>query len=113
MIAFRAPAAQAAGITVKGVDTSSYPQIRVSVVTSKRTPNAPSLAENGHGVSLAGAQNLGSAKSVVLAIDRSQSMKGGPLANAISAARSFIAPKPGADRVALAHFPPRPHFSHG
>ena len=109
MIAFLAPAAQA-GITVKGVDTSSYPQIRVSVVTSKRTPNAPSLAEDGHGVSLAGAQNLGSAKSVVLAIDRSQSMKGGPLANAISAARSFIASKPGQDRVAVATFATEPLF---
>ncbi len=109
MIAFLAPAAQA-GVTVKGVDTSSYPQIRVSVVTSKRTPNAPSLAENGHGVSLAGAQNLGSAKSVVLAIDRSQSMKGGPLANAIAAARAFIASKPGADRVAVATFATEPLF---
>ncbi len=109
VIAFLAPAAQAA-IRVKGVDTSSYPQIRVSVVTSERTASAPSLAENGHGVSLAGAQNLGQAKSVVLAIDRSQSMKGGPLANAISAARSFIASKPGADRVAVATFATQPLF---
>ena len=51
-----APAAQA-GVTVKGIDTSSYPQIRVSVVTSAPTTSAPSLAENGHGVPLAGAQN--------------------------------------------------------
>ena len=109
VIAFLAPAAQAA-IRVKGVDTSSYPQIRVSVVTSKRTSSAPSLAEDGHGVSLTGAQNLGQAKSVVLAIDRSQSMKGGPLANAISAARSFIASKPGADRVAVATFATQPLF---
>jgi tight adherence protein B len=109
VIAFLAPAAQAA-IRVKGVDTSSYPQIRVSVVTSERTSSTPSLAENGHGVSLAGAQNLGQAKSVVLAIDRSQSMKGGPLANAISAARLFIASKPGADRVAVATFATQPLF---
>ncbi|MEP6910762.1 MAG: type II secretion system F family protein [Actinomycetota bacterium] len=104
-----APAAQA-GVTVKGVDTSSYPQIRVSVVTSERTQNAPSLAEDGHGVALAGAQNLGQAKSVVLAIDRSQSMKGGPLANAIAAARSFIATKPDQDRVAVATFATEPLF---
>ncbi len=104
-----APAAQA-GVTVKGIDTSSFPQIRVSVVTSEQTKSAPSLAENGHGVPLAGAQNLGRAKSVVLAIDRSQSMKGGPLANAIAAARSFIASKPGPDRVAVATFATSPLF---
>ena len=98
-----APAAQA-GVTLKGIDTSSYPKIRVSVVTSEQTPNAPSLAEDGHGVPLAGAQNLGQAKSVVLAIDRSQSMKGGPLANAIGAARAFIRSKPNQDRVAVATF---------
>ena len=46
----------------------------------------------------------------MLAIDRSQSMKGGPLANAISAARSFIASKPGADRVAVATFATEPLF---
>jgi tight adherence protein B len=97
------PAAQA-GVVVKGVDTSSYPQIRVSVVTSKPTATAPSLAENGHGVPLAGAQNLGEAKSVVLAIDHSQSMQGAPLANAIAAARAFIASKPVPDRVAVATF---------
>jgi tight adherence protein B len=95
---------------VKGVDTSAYPQIRVSVVTSELTPSAPSLAENGYGVPLAGAQNLGEAKSVVLAIDRSQSMKGGPLANAIAAARVFIASKPGQDRVAVATFATEPLF---
>ncbi len=104
-----APAAQAR-VTVKGVDTSAYPQIRVSVVTSQVTPSAPSLAENGHGVPLAGAQNLGQAKSVVLAIDRSQSMKGGPLANAIGAARAFIRSKPGQDRVAVATFATEPLF---
>jgi tight adherence protein B len=104
-----APAAQA-GVIVKGIDTSSYPQVRVSVVTSKQTASAPSLAEDGHGVMLTGAQNLGRAKSVVLAIDRSQSMKGGPLANAIAAARAFIASKPNPDRVAVATFATEPLF---
>jgi hypothetical protein len=68
-----APAAQA-GVTVKGIDMSAYPQIRVSVVTSEQRQNPPSLSEDGVRVPLAGAQNLGRAKSVVLAIDRSQSM---------------------------------------
>jgi tight adherence protein B len=109
VLAFVVPAAQA-GVTVKGIDTSSYPQIRVSVVTSEQTRSAPSLAEDGHGVPLVSAQNLGRAKSVVLAIDRSQSMKGKPLANAIAAARAFIASKPAGDRVAVATFATKPLF---
>jgi tight adherence protein B len=104
-----APAAQA-GVTVKGIDMSAYPQIRVSVVTSEQRQNPPSLSEDGVRVPLAGAQNLGRAKSVVLAIDRSQSMKGAPLANAIAAARAFIASKPGQDRVAVTTFATSPMF---
>ncbi len=80
----------------------------MSVVTSEPTPTAPSLAENGQRVPLTGAENLGRAKSVVLAIDRSQSMTGGPLANAIAAARAFIAAKPVSDRVAVATFATEP-----
>jgi len=37
---------------VKGIDTSSYPQVRVSVVTSEQTASIPSLSEDGHGVPL-------------------------------------------------------------
>ena len=98
-----APAAQGA-VAVKGVSTSSYPDIRVSVVTSHAGSAAPRLTENGRPVQINDAQNLGRAKSVVIAIDHSQSMKGKPLANAVAAARAFIAAKPLADRVAVSAF---------
>ena len=63
-----APAADA-GVAVKGVDTSAYPVVRVSVLTSDPSSAKPTLYENGHKVFLSRAENLGRAKSVVLAID--------------------------------------------
>jgi tight adherence protein B len=102
-ISILAPAAQGS-VSVKGVSTSSYPDIRVSVVTSRAGSAVPRLTENGRRVQINDAQNLGRAKSVVVAIDHSQSMKGKPLANAVAAARAFIAGKPLADRVAVSTF---------
>jgi tight adherence protein B len=103
-------AAGAADVTVKGIDTGAYPDISVSVVTSTPTSRPPALSENGLRVPLRRAQNLGRAKSVVLAIDRSQSMKGKPLSNAVAAARAFIAAKPDQDRVAVSTFATEPLF---
>jgi tight adherence protein B len=102
-----APAAQA-GLRIQGLDASSYPTIRLTAVTSGPSATAPKLTENGRPVSALHAENLGRAKSVVLAVDRSQSMRGAPLANAVAAARAFIAAKPPADRVAVATFATRP-----
>ena len=102
-----APAAQAA-VKVSGLDAVAYPLIKVTAVTSKRTSRPPVLLENGRRVTLSSAQNLGRAKTVVLAVDRSQSMKGKPLADAVAAARAFIAAKPRADRVAVATFATTP-----
>ena len=101
------PAAQA-GVAVKGVETSSFPVVRVSVLTSKPSRSHPTLVENGLSVPLSRAENLGRAKSVVLAIDHSQSMRGEPLARAVAAARSFVAQKPAEDRLAVASFATRP-----
>ena len=69
---------------------------------------APKLRENGGPVAGLKAENLGRAKSIVLAIDRSQSMTGAPLANAIGAARAFLAAKPAEDRIAIATFATQP-----
>jgi tight adherence protein B len=102
-----APAAQAA-VKVSGVDAGSYPLIKVTAVTSKRTARPPVLLENGRRVTLSSAQNLGRAKTVVLAVDRSQSMKGKPLADAVAAARAFVLAKPRADRIAVATFATNP-----
>ena len=102
-ISILAPAAQG-GIVVKGVNTSSYPEIRVSVVTSINGSSTPRLTENGRPVRINAAQNLGRTKSVVLALDRSLSMRGKPLADAVAAARAFVAAKTPGDRVAIVGF---------
>jgi tight adherence protein B len=111
-LATLAPAAQA-GVKVSGLDAGAYPTIKVNAVTSTRTATHPVLLENGRRVSLISAQNLGRAKSVVLAVDRSQSMRGKPLANAVAAARSFISAKPQGDRIAIATFATTPQMVTG
>src|SRR5205823_8932133 len=68
----------------------------------------PRVTENGRPVAGLIAQNLGHAKAVVLAIDNSRSMVGGPLRAAVKAARSFIASKPRADAIAVLAFGPHP-----
>jgi tight adherence protein B len=92
------------GVSVKGINVGAYPDVRVSVVTSTPSSSAPALTENGRRVPLMSAQNLGQAKSVVLAIDRSRSMQGRALADALAAARVFVGAKAPADRIAIVGF---------
>ena len=88
-IGLAVPAANA-GVSVRSVGTGEYPVMRVTVLTSEPSSQAPRLRENGLAVRIDRTENLGAEKSVVLAIDRSQSMRGAPLAHAIAAARSFV-----------------------
>jgi tight adherence protein B len=104
------PAATSAAVQLRGVEATAYPTIRGSVVTSKPSSTPPIVTENGQTVVGLQAINLARAKSVVLAIDRSQSMKGKPLAEAIAAARAFVAAKPRSDRVAITTFATKPVF---
>jgi tight adherence protein B len=92
-----------AGVRIAGVDTSGYPQVRVTVVASAGAA-WPQLDENG--IPAAGLQevNLGRAKSVVLAVDRSQSMAGASLRNARAAARAFVAAKGPNDQIQVVTF---------
>ena len=76
----------------------------VSLVTARPTSGSPMLRENGVFVPALQAQNLGRAKSIVVAIDRSTSMKGKPLDDAVAAARAFLAAKNRDDRVAVVAF---------
>jgi tight adherence protein B len=101
MLALAAPAA--AGVRVAGVDTGSYPEVRVTVVAPLGS-GRPFIRENGTAVFGVQATNLGRAKSVVLAVDRSQSMRGASLADAAAAAREFVASKNSADRVEVIAF---------
>ena len=69
---------------IQAVDTSGFPSIRVTYVAPLGIDQRP-LRENGRPVTGSQAINLGQTKSIVVAIDRSQSMRGRPLANAIAA----------------------------
>ncbi len=100
-LALAAPAA--AAVRIGGVDESSYPELRVTVVAPEGSA-APRLTENGLPAVGVTAANLGRAKSVVLAVDRSRSMSGRSLADAVAAARVFVATKREADRVQIVAF---------
>ena len=104
LLAVALPAAASANVALRGVDTNAFPTVRASVVSSAGAWPRPILTENGRPVVALQAQNLGAAKAIVLVIDRSQSMAGGPLVAATSAARSFAAAKRGADQVAVLAF---------
>jgi len=83
----------APGSKIRGLDTSGYPAVRLTVVSSKPVATKPALAENGRVVTGLEAQNLGLAKAVVLALDHSQSMTGSSLSDALAAAREFVSIK--------------------
>jgi len=104
LIALILPTATGAAVQLRGVETSAYPTIRGSVVSTAGAKILPVLSENGSPVAGLQLQNLGRAKAIVLAVDRSQSMHGAPLANASEAARSFVAAKQAADEVSVVAF---------
>ena len=102
--ALLAPVAASASVTLRGVDASRYPTMRATLVAPVASDQAPTLSENGRSVIDLTAQNLASTKSVVVAIDRSRSMAGKQLEDAVAAARNFVASKSGSDRVAVVVF---------
>jgi tight adherence protein B len=89
-------------------DTSDYPVVRAIFVTDEPSITEPTLTENGEEVTGLTATNLGRGKSIVLAVDRSQSMDGKPLEDAVAAARAFVAAKPEEDRIAVATYATEP-----
>ena len=96
--------ALAAGAEIRDVDLSGLPTVKATFIADTASTVEPTVKENGRVVSGLRATNLGRAKSVVLAIDRSQSMTGQPLADAVAAAGAFVAAKPPEDRIAVATF---------
>ncbi len=97
------PAAAGAAIQLRGVDAAAYPTIRASVYTPTGG-GRPALWENGTPVAGFQAQNLGSIKAIATLIDRSQSMRGKPLADAAAGARAFVAAKQPADELSVIAF---------
>lgn len=100
-LALAAPATAAAGVDLRRPDFHAYPEVAVTAVSSRTSSDAPVLRENGDPVAGLVVRNLGRAKSVVLAVDRSQSMRGKALKDATNGARAFIAGKPTNDRIAV------------
>jgi tight adherence protein B len=99
------PVAADASLSLRGIDTSSYPTVRVTVVAPvARVAAPPTLTENGNQVVGLDAINLAATKSVVVAIDRSRSMAGAKLADALDAARAFLHTKAPSDRVSVVAF---------
>jgi len=92
------PAAAAAAVQLRGVDATAYPTIHASIYTLTGG-GKPALWENGTPVAGFQAQNLGSVKAIATLIDRSQSMRGRPLADAAAGARAFVAAKQPADEL--------------
>ncbi|HTS74486.1 MAG TPA: VWA domain-containing protein [Gaiellaceae bacterium] len=90
-------------VTISAVDTSGYPEIRVTVVTPPGS-GRPRLTENGVAVTGLQAANLAREKSVVLAVDRSLSMRGRSLDEAKAAAKAFVADKAPGDRIEVLAF---------
>lgn len=97
-----ASVASAAPYTVRHVDAAGFPTIRVVVHGSAGAP--PTLRENGAPVQLASRENLGASKALVVAIDRSQSMRVRPLAAAVAAAADLVHRKRHADELAVVSF---------
>lgn len=104
LVVLLAPAAADADITIRNLDTSGAPTIRVTVVTQTPTLHAPHVLENGATVAGLTAANLGSDKNIVLAVDHSQSMYGRSLTDAANAARRFIALGRARDHFAIVTF---------
>jgi tight adherence protein B len=97
------PAAAVAAVQLRGVDTTAYPTIRASIYTPNGS-GKPALWENGTPVAGFQAQNLGRVKAIATLIDRSQSMRGKPLADASAGARAFVAAKQAADELSVIAF---------
>jgi tight adherence protein B len=102
------PAAAAAAVQVGHVDATAYPTIRATVVSPAGAKVTPAITENGQAVAGLQEQNLGQVKAISTLIDRSQSMHGKPLIDAIAAARSFVGRKNGADQLAVIAFGSKP-----
>jgi tight adherence protein B len=103
-----APSVAGASVEIRGVDATAYPRAQATVVTSQPSKEPPQLIEDGKPASGVLAKNLGESRSICLAVDRSQSMRGVPLAEATAAARAFVAAKLPTDRICVTSFATKP-----
>jgi hypothetical protein len=95
-------------IRITHVDLRDYPTVRLTVVTSTPSLEPPRITENGVAPAGLHAENLADQASIVLTIDRSQSMRGETLTRALSDSRSFLDSKPDTYRVSVVTFASQP-----
>ena len=106
--ALGAPAVGGASVEIRGVDATAYPRAQATVVTSQPSKEPPQLIEGGKPAAGVLAKNLGESRSICLAVDRSQSMRGAPLQEATAAARAFVGAKLATDRICVTSFATKP-----
>ncbi len=95
--------ARTPAVRIAAVDTSGFPVIRATVI-APRGSKAVHLRENGRRVVGLSTTNLGKSKAIELVVDRSESMRGRPLANAIAAAKNFVSSTGANDHVGIVVF---------
>jgi tight adherence protein B len=104
LVALAVPAGAGASdaVQIRRVDVGKFPLARVTAVVP--SGSRPTLFENGRPGEFVKARELGSAQSIVLAVDNSASMAGRPLAEAKSAAGEFLAQEQRASATGLVAF---------
>lgn len=102
--ALATPVAADANVSLRAVDATGYPTVRITVVSPTVASAPPTMTENGRRVVGFHAVNLASSKSIVVAVDRSRSMAGAKLRDALAAAREFLRTKSVSDRVSVVAF---------
>ena len=111
-LAVAAPAAASApNLTIKKVDTSAWPTVKVTAETPdpSLTPDLQ-VVENGQ--TAAGVrQQAGARSAVALVIDTSGSMKGQKLSDAIAAATTFVQGTQSNDSLGVYAFGSSPYIS--
>jgi len=110
-----APAsASNAEVRIRRLDPTSFPTVSVTVsVSGGISPRALRLSENGTPVNTVAPRLLGTtggAVQVVLAIDTSDSVRGAPLAAAVSAAEAFLQQVPDGIDVGILSFSNHPRI---
>ncbi len=98
-----AGAGERSAVRIAAIDTSGFPVIRATIL-APRGSTSVHLRENGRRAVGLSATNLGKSKAIELAVDRSESMRGGPLANAIAAAKTFVSATGANDTVGVVIF---------
>jgi tight adherence protein B len=113
LLATAPPAAAQEGLSIREVDTSASPEVRVVVSLAEPralTPDDLILFEDGARVpslTVTPLDTSGRPVDVVLTLDTSGSMQGEPIASAVNAARRFVRSVPPEVRLGLVTFADR------